>query len=175
MRPALAVLLLAAILAPPALADEERTLPRGDDVFVLGATRTATRQALLGAGMKILKSEPGFILCEGRDPNVEYEQYGFFDTPHGDGVLWRVTLSYRLDVDQAVFAGADSALRGLLGDPTDDVASQGGDIFNPVPERRLRWLDSRTLVVLAARWPKERLPADRMIVEWFDLKYRRAI
>jgi len=175
MRSTALFLVLAASIATPALSAEAPKLPRGDDVFRLGMPRSEAKLALMGAGMKILKQEGEFILCEGRDPHVEYEQYNFYALAHAEGVLWQVTFGFRADTDPAEFGRVDSELRQLLGAPTDTLDAKGGDAFNPVPERRLRWVDNRTLVTLAGRWPKEPQPGDRMIVEWVDLKYRRAI
>jgi len=171
--PVLLVLLIAA--AMPAAAATPPKLPRGDDVFRLGMSRDELKLALLGAGMRLTQDEPDFVQCEGRDPRVEYEQYSFYALAHGAGVLWRVTFAYKHDLPASEFAEVDSLLRPELGGPTDSLEVASTDHYDSVPERRLRWIDDRTMVMLAARWPKSPQPADRMIVEWSDLKLRRSI
>ena len=172
---AIPMLLLAAALPGLALAADTPKLPRGDDVFTLGMSRKDLEAALRGAGLRVTSSDKDFIMCEARDPLVEYEQYSLLTLPHGDAVLWRVTFGYRLDVERAVFDEMEAALRADLGAPADTVAEDTGNLFDPAPQRRMRWVDNRTMIVLGARWPVEPQPSDRMVVEWSDLKSRRAI
>lgn len=157
------------------------TLPRGTEDFLLGTSRAQTDSAVAARNLPIISQGIAFLVCESDDPAVEYEQYSFFQAPHGVTRLWKVTIGYRLGTERA---DLDTVLAGLerrLGEPASDTGgATGRTTLTGEPElaaaRQVIWVDSQTAVQLGARWGAEHeRKADRMMVTWTDRRLQRLV
>ena len=166
--------LLAAGSGPPAL-------PRGNELFRLGMSRAQVDSAVAARELEVLSDGPAFLVCASDDPAVEYEQYSFFQAPHGLEILWRVTLGYPLDASRKDLDRVRDRLEQQLGPPAGDtgerLAGEGPPGEEPLaPARKVTWVDRLTAVQLGARWGAESdRRADRMLVTWTDRRLQRLI
>lgn len=169
---ALALGVFAADSAPP--------LPSGNGHFRLGMSRAQVDSAVSSRGMEVISSGLTFLACRSDDPAVEYEQYSFFQMPHGMLILWKVTIGYRLDASAADFAAARDELKRRLGEPASDSwvvgdAAPNGSRPGPSAGQAI-WADPFTTVQLGARWstaPDRN--AERMMLTWTDRRLQRLV
>ena len=177
MRPGVLLVLSVGILG----ATTSSPLPRGGDHFRLGMSRAQVDSAVSARGLDVISNGLTFLACRSDDPAIEYEQYSFFQMPHGMLLLWKVTLGYRLDASAADFAAARGELRRRLGEPASDSGSMGGETpsteSRPGPQAgQAIWTDSFTIVQLGARWTgAPDRSADRMMVTWTDRRLQRLV
>ncbi len=171
------MLLLAVLAATP----PPSALPRGNDHFRLGMTRAQVDSAVAARGLEVVNDGGAFLVCGSDDPAVEYEQYSFFQAPHGMTLLWRVTVGYRLGSSRADLEAVRDTLVGRLGPPASDVGGgpprvDAAGTPHPAAARQLIWVDPLTAVQLGARWGEEHeRRADRMLVTWTDRRLQRLI
>lgn len=169
------------LLATALVAAAPAPLPRGNGDFRLGMFRAQVDSAVAARALEVISSGTAFLVCASDDPTVEYEQYSFFQAPHGMVMLWRVTIGYRLESSRADLDSVLVDMRHDLGEPASDtggwVPQTGIGIGTPPPPpggRQVIWVDRSTAVQLAARWadglPQ---PADRMMVTWTDRRLQR--
>jgi hypothetical protein len=156
-------------------------LPRGNDHFRLGMTRAQVDSAVAARGVSIISNGTAFLVCASDDPAAEYEQYSFFQAPHGTDYLWKVTIGYRLTATTADFAAVREELRRQLGEPVTDTWDAGdvSSSYGPRPAStapQVVWADAFAAVQLGARWTDAPDPnADRMKVSWTDRRLQRLI
>ncbi|MGH7731231.1 MAG: hypothetical protein ACRENJ_08285 [Candidatus Eiseniibacteriota bacterium] len=170
----LALSVLAASSAPP-------SLPRGSDDFRLGMFRAQVDSAVAARKLPVISSGSAFLVCGSDDPAIEYEQYSFFQAPHGVTFLWKVTIGYRLATSQEDLDTVLAELERQLGKPASDTGGAPeavpGRGTPPQPAaRQVIWADARTAVQLGARWGGEHeRVADRMMVTWTDRRLQRLV
>lgn len=181
MRPLLASV-LALVLAPwlPSTA-LSAPLPHGNDHFRLGMSRAQVDSAVAARGLSVISNGTAFLVCASDHPTVEYEQYSFFQAPHGMDFLWKVTLGYRLTASTADYAAVREELRRQLGEPATDswdagVASSPDDSRPAATTQQAVWADPSIAVRLGARWTgSPDRNADRMRVSWTDRRLQRLV
>jgi hypothetical protein len=156
-------------------------LPRGNDHFRLGMSRTQVDSAVAARVLSVISNSTAYLVCASDDPTVEYEQYSFFRAPHGMDFLWKATIGYRLTASMADYAAVREDLRRLLGEPATDI-SDAGDASSPDDSRPVTtthqavWADVSTAVQLGARWAgSPGRNADRMMVSWTDRRLQRLV
>ena len=178
MTPAVPVMLGLAILAT---ASAPSPLPRGSADFRLGVFRAQVDSAVAARQLPVISNGSAYLVCGSDDPRVEYEQYSFFQAPHGIRLLWKITIGYHLGASRGDLDTVLTDLRELLGEPSSDTGgatgatNAAGELVQP-PARQVIWADPSTAVQLAARWgdgPPH--PADRMMVTWTDRRLQRLI
>lgn len=156
-------------------------LPRGNDDFRLGMTRVQVDSAVAARRLEVISDGTAFLVIASHDPEVEFEQYSFFQAPHGIELLWRVTVGYRLESTRADLDTVRTELEKRLGPPVGDTGALGGEPnasgeAPPASARRVTWADPAVAVLLGARWgaePDRR--ADRMLVTWTDRRIQRLV
>jgi hypothetical protein len=181
MRPRL-VFLPAMVLALGILgAGPPTLLPRGNEHFRLGMIRPQVDSAVAARGVSIISNGTAFLVCASDDPAAEYEQYSFFQAPHGTDYLWKVTIGYRLTASTDDFAAVREELRRQLGEPVTDTWD-AGDMSSAYGSRpastapQVVWADAFTAVQLGARWNGAPDPnADRMRASWTDRRLQRLV
>ena len=157
------------------------TLPRGNDHFRLGMSRSQVDSAVAARGLSVISDGTAYLVCASDDPMVEYEQYSFFRAPHGTDYLWKLTIGYRLTVSTADYAAVREVLRRQLGEPATDSWDAGGapssdDSRRAATAQQAIWADASTTVQLGARWTGAPDPnADRMMVSWSDRRLQRLV
>jgi len=157
------------------------SLPRGSDDFRLGMLRAEVDSAVAARRLPVISSTSAFLVCGSDDGSVEYEQYSFFQAPHGMTLLWKVTIGYHLDTPRQVLDQALAELERRLGEPASDTGSGAepapfSDAPPPPAERQVIWVDARTAVQLGARWSDAPdRAADRMMVTWTDRRLQRLV
>ena len=173
------LVLVLALAAMPAASLAAPAPPRGDDHFRLGMFRSEVDSAVSARGLRVISNGTAFLVCTGSDSTVEYEMYSFFRPPHGDDMLWKVTLGYRTDATLADYGDAHDALKRLLGAPDEDTwhgVPPRDDSRPLVTAQQTVWNDGTTLVQLGARWDDPPDPnTDRMKVVWIDRRLQRLI
>lgn len=174
--------LLTLTLAPGFLgASIAAELPRGTKHFHLGMLRDQVDSLVAARGLSVISNGTAFLVCASKDSTVEFEQYAFFQAPHGTGYLWRVTIGYQRNVSTADYAAVRAGLRRRLGEPASDTWKAGDD--SPRDNSRgvtitqqAVWTDLLTIVQLGARWSDSPDPsADRMIITWTDRRLQRLV
>ena len=179
----LALLLVIALGAMGAVGAEPAppSLPRGSEHFRLGMSRAQVDSAVAARKVAVISNGTAFLVCESDDPGVEYEQYSFFQAPHGVLFLWKVTLGYRLTASAGDFVAVRDRLRERLGEPVTDSGADpgppdaGGNRPGPAAALAI-WLDPSTVVRLGARWTDAPdRAADRMLLTWTDRRLQRTI
>ena len=170
----LAFSVLTATSTPPAL-------PRGSDDVRLGMSRAQVDSAVTARKLAVMSSGSAYLVCASDDPGIEYEQYSFFQAPHGLTFLWRVTIGYRLATPEEDFDLILAELARRLGEPASDTgpAARPGAPADAPPARTARkviWVDPQTAVQLGGRWGDEQTrKADRMMVTWTDRRLQRLV
>ncbi len=169
----LLAVLTAASAAPP--------LPRGNDDFRLGMFRAQVDSAVAARKLPVISSGSAYLVCASDDTAVEYEQYSFFQAPHGLTFLWKVTIGYRLATSSEDLDMVLDEMRRQLGDPSSDTggAAEPNTVAGtppPLAARSVIWADPLTAVQLGARWGGEHeRKADRMMVTWTDRRLQRLV
>jgi hypothetical protein len=172
---------IVALLLTVATASAAAPLPRGNGDFRLGSFRAEVDSTVAARGLTVLSSGTAFLACASDDPDVEFEQYSFFQAPHGIVLLWRVTIGYRLGTSRADLDSVLVDLRHDLGEPSSDTgaaAERDPRTEGPLPPgaRSVIWADPSTAVQLGARWSDEPpQPSDRMMVTWTDRRLQRLV
>jgi hypothetical protein len=157
------------------------SLPRGPEDFRLGISRAQTDSAVAARRLPVISQGNAFLVCGSDDPAVEYEQYSFFQAPHGVTRLWRVTIGYRLGAPREDLDLVLAGLERQLGKPASDTGGVTGRTTasgDPIPPaaRNVIWVDPATAVQLGARWGAEHeRQADRMMVTWTDRRLQRLV
>jgi len=170
MRPIILLVMLVALAGSAAAAGD---LPRGTDQFQLGTSRTEVNGSLAARGVAILSGGATHLTAAGDSPLVEFEQYDFTPSAVGEGLLWRVTVAYRVPYSRADFDSLRGALVKDLGEPAGNDEIPAGD---PEAVHKMTWVDVMTSVQLAARWPERPDPrADRMLVVWTDRRLQKVV
>ena len=168
-------------VAMAAAAPDSSGLRRGNDHFRLGMSRAEVDSAVARRALEVMSNGTAFLVCGSNDPAIEYEQYSFFIPPHGEQLLWKVTLGYRLESTPTDLDSVMTRLTKLLGPPTSDSGANAvtPDVWgeHPLPPPRLvSWEDPSTSVRLGARWSREPdRDADRMLVTWTDRRIQRLV
>jgi hypothetical protein len=169
MRP----LLIASLLLFSALAGASAPLPRGTKHFQLSTVRSQVDGDIQTRGLGVISTGPTYIACAGESPSVEFEQYDFAPSAGGETRLWRVWVAYRVPYARADFESLSAQMRAELGDPSEITTPTDDD---PAGIHKLTWVDARTTVQIAARWPERPDPrADRMLVVWTDRKLQKLV
>lgn len=157
----------------PCLTAPAHALPRGTDQFRLAAGRAGLDSSLAARGLAVLSSGATHVTSAGDSPLVEFEQYDFAPSVMGAGLLWRVTVAYRVPYSRADFDSLRAALTSDLGEPAQADEPPAGD---PAAIHKVTWVDARTSVQLAARWVERPDPrADRMLVVWTDRRLQKLV
>lgn len=157
------------------------SLPQGNEHFRLGMSHAQVDSAVAQRGLRVISDGTAYLVCASDDEAIEYEQYSFFQIPHGKDILWKVTLGYRLDVSIVDYALVRERLKSQLGEPAADswVARPAPAPGDPKPEptsQRAVWADEHTAVQIGARWTgAPDANADRMMVSWVDRRLQRLI
>lgn len=173
--------LLVLAVASVAAASAAPPLPRGNGDFHLGMFRTEVDSSIALRRAPVLSAGSSFLVCGSEEPGIEYEQYSFFQAPHGIMLLWRVTIGYRLGASRDDLEGALGRLRIRLGEPSSDTGGVTGSTDAagepiPIAARQVIWVDPFTAVQLGARWGDgPPLQADRMMVTWTDRRLQRLV
>lgn len=171
------IVALAVYSATPAPAP----LPRGNDEFRLAMSRAQVDSAVAARRLRVLSSGSAFLVCASHNPEVEYEQYSFFQAPHGITFLWRVTIGYRLTTSREDLDIVLAELERRLGEPASDTggAAEPGTATGAPPTptaRQVIWADPLTAVQLGGRWGDDQSrKADRMMVTWTDRRLQRLV
>lgn len=156
-------------------------LPRGPEEFRLGISRAQTDSAVAARNLPVISQGNAYLVCGSDDPAVEYEQYSFFQAPHGLTRLWKVTIGYRLGTTREDLDLVLARLERQLGRPASDTGGVTGQTTasgDPIPPaaRSVIWVDPNTAVQLGARWGAEHeRQADRMMVIWTDRRLQRMV
>ena len=157
------------------------SLPRGTEDFRLGTSRAQTDSAVAARNLPVISQGSAFLVCGSDDPAVEYEQYSFFQAPHGLTRLWKVTIGYRIGTTREDLDLVLAELSRQLGEPASDAGGASGQktlAGAPVQPaaRQVIWVDLETAVQLGARWGAEHeREADRMMVTWTDRRLQRLV
>ena len=161
------------LLLVAALAAASQALPRGSQDFQLAASRSQVDSMIAARGLPVLSRGPTHLACAGASSAVEFEQYDFAPSAGGQGHLWRVMIAYRVPYGRADFDSLQSRLVNDLGDPAEVDAPAAND---PDGLHKVTWVDIRTAVQLAARWPERPDPrADRMLLVWTDRQLQKLV
>jgi hypothetical protein len=177
MPPAIAIMLALGVLATATAAPP---LPRGSAGFQLGMLRAQVDSAVAARRLPVLSDASAYLVCGSDDPQVEYEQYSFFQAPHGMKLLWKVTIGYHPGTSRGELDTVLTQLRGRLGDPASDTEAtteSGVPTTDARPAaRQVIWADPLTIIQLGGRWDDEQVrSADRMMVTWTDRRLQRLI
>ena len=165
--------ILLCLLIAATAASASQPLPRGTLDFQLAFSRSQVDSALAARGVQVISSGPTHVSCDGASPSVEFEQYEFAPTAGGEAHLWRVTVAYRVPYVRADFDSLERALVGDLGPPSEKNEPAASDLDGV---HKVSWVDSRTAVQLAARWPERPDPrADRMLLVWTDRRLQKLV
>jgi hypothetical protein len=144
-------------------------------------SRAQVDSAVAARRLAVISSGGAHLVCASSDPAAEYEQYSFFQGPHGMVFLWKVTVGYRLGASPADLDPVFAELSRQLGPPASDSGAEPGPASAagappPPSARQVIWADPLTAVQLGARWndgPPH--PADRMMVTWTDRRLQRLV
>ena len=171
------VILAIAVLATASAAPP---LPRGSADFRLGVSRAQVDSAVAARQLPVISNGNAYLVCGSDDPRVEYEQYSFFQAPHGMRFLWKVAIGYQLGASRGELDTVLTELRVLLGEPASDTGAlteSGTPAGDPPPTvRQVIWADPLTVVQLGGRWGDEQgRVADRMMVTWTDRRLQRLV